>query len=573
MTDSLFDYLEADESHKRKEQRTALRVANKRVKDRFGSFLSVAENFEDHKSRLDLVSDDIQETIQQVVSEYGGDPTSIEASILRSLSGVHKLAPGDDHLPAASDKRNRQYEHIKEDCEKRGKSEDECKELAARTVNKQRAENGETKSHTASVHESRRPKLCPYHSEVVDISLATGDPRAGFDSMAQHAWGGNHCQGEGFEGRCNFKRDMVTQSYWDDKKQQADERRQQRELERERLLEEAPHAPEGEIGDVPEPELVDEPKEINEELAEAPSAVETPEPMGSEMAPAMARAQSMMAAKQAEAPRDGGGAVKTVEVDQGSADDPSPEMNKTRWTPENVKLEDTEMDGSPHPTKEKDILEPIKTDRADNFLDETDSVTEKQELPSANDDGYSTDKNTETIHTDTWGGNNGASPVTRETQSKVAVGEDPMGDPANSDPEAFAQEPQLEPGSTVIVTPKLGPGEGYMRDTEAGAQPWEAHFVGYSADGKAVIDTGPGEYGGLREMDPARLKPKKVFNDHEPTDTRMGEGGPGRGPQPEPPLPGYQSSVDPDKNPIREILEDGFVPQSQVDDAISQYEQ
>ena len=42
-------------------------------------------------------------------------------------------------------KRERQYEHIKESYEERGKSEDKAEELAARTVNKTRSEKGETK--------------------------------------------------------------------------------------------------------------------------------------------------------------------------------------------------------------------------------------------------------------------------------------------------------------------------------------------------------------------------------------------------------------------------------------------
>jgi plasmid stabilization system protein ParE len=47
---------------------------------------------------------------------------------------------------AWSDKRERQYEHIKESYEDRGRSEDKAEELAARTVNKERREHGETKA-------------------------------------------------------------------------------------------------------------------------------------------------------------------------------------------------------------------------------------------------------------------------------------------------------------------------------------------------------------------------------------------------------------------------------------------
>ena len=45
-----------------------------------------------------------------------------------------------------SPKRERQYEHIKEGELDRGRSEDRAEEIAARTVDRQRAEVGETKS-------------------------------------------------------------------------------------------------------------------------------------------------------------------------------------------------------------------------------------------------------------------------------------------------------------------------------------------------------------------------------------------------------------------------------------------
>jgi hypothetical protein len=46
---------------------------------------------------------------------------------------------------AWSDKRERQYEHVKESELKQGRSTKRAKEIAARTVNKERAEKGETK--------------------------------------------------------------------------------------------------------------------------------------------------------------------------------------------------------------------------------------------------------------------------------------------------------------------------------------------------------------------------------------------------------------------------------------------
>ncbi|MGH3129829.1 MAG: plasmid stabilization protein [Gaiellaceae bacterium] len=43
-------------------------------------------------------------------------------------------------------KRERQYEHIKDSLEDRGDSEDKAEEIAARTVNKERARAGEAKT-------------------------------------------------------------------------------------------------------------------------------------------------------------------------------------------------------------------------------------------------------------------------------------------------------------------------------------------------------------------------------------------------------------------------------------------
>jgi hypothetical protein len=51
---------------------------------------------------------------------------------------------------AWSDKRERQYDHIKSGLEERGESEDVAEEIAARTVNKERARSGEARQHGAT---------------------------------------------------------------------------------------------------------------------------------------------------------------------------------------------------------------------------------------------------------------------------------------------------------------------------------------------------------------------------------------------------------------------------------------
>ena len=45
-----------------------------------------------------------------------------------------------------TDKRERQYEHIKESEKESGRSDERAEEIAARTVNKRRKKAGETKS-------------------------------------------------------------------------------------------------------------------------------------------------------------------------------------------------------------------------------------------------------------------------------------------------------------------------------------------------------------------------------------------------------------------------------------------
>ena len=64
---------------------------------------------------------------------------------------------------AWSKKRERQYEHIKEGLEDRGRDEDTAEEIAARTVNKERARSGEadqkSRTSTDDMSSSRRGGL------------------------------------------------------------------------------------------------------------------------------------------------------------------------------------------------------------------------------------------------------------------------------------------------------------------------------------------------------------------------------------------------------------------------------
>ena len=75
----------------------------------------------------------------------------------------------------SSPKRELQYEHIKESQEKRGASTGRAKEFAARTVNKERARSGESK--TASRTSTKDPKSASQRGGERSHSGAQGPTR------------------------------------------------------------------------------------------------------------------------------------------------------------------------------------------------------------------------------------------------------------------------------------------------------------------------------------------------------------------------------------------------------------
>ncbi|MFB8005791.1 plasmid stabilization protein [Nocardia sp. NPDC056000] len=57
-----------------------------------------------------------------------------------------------------TDKQERQYEHIRDSAEDRGQSEKRAEEIAARTVNKNRARAGQTKTASRTSLEGKSPQ-------------------------------------------------------------------------------------------------------------------------------------------------------------------------------------------------------------------------------------------------------------------------------------------------------------------------------------------------------------------------------------------------------------------------------
>ncbi|HEV2295467.1 MAG TPA: Rho termination factor N-terminal domain-containing protein [Tepidisphaeraceae bacterium] len=82
-------------------------------------------------------------------------------------------------MPSWTKKDERMYEHIKESSKHRGKSEDRAEEIAARTVNKHRREEGRTPNKTTQ---------------------GTGNPREGLEERSKNELY-NIAKDKGIEGR------------------------------------------------------------------------------------------------------------------------------------------------------------------------------------------------------------------------------------------------------------------------------------------------------------------------------------------------------------------------------------
>ncbi|CAN5677057.1 hypothetical protein BH23GEM3_BH23GEM3_05180 [soil metagenome] len=93
-------------------------------------------------------------------------------------------------MPSWSRKDERQYEHIKESTQERGASEDRAAEIAARTVNKHRREEGRTPNRTTQ---------------------GTGNPNRSLDDRSRNELY-NRAKELGIEDRSKMKKDELVQA-------------------------------------------------------------------------------------------------------------------------------------------------------------------------------------------------------------------------------------------------------------------------------------------------------------------------------------------------------------------------
>ncbi|MFE4632346.1 plasmid stabilization protein [Streptomyces sp. NPDC056773] len=99
----------------------------------------------------------------------------------------------------SSAKRERQYEHIKESGEKRGMSEERATEMAARTVNKERARSGESKTASSS---STRGKSAPQRGGENSRSAGSASERTKDDLYRE-------AKKRGIEGRSTMTKQQL----------------------------------------------------------------------------------------------------------------------------------------------------------------------------------------------------------------------------------------------------------------------------------------------------------------------------------------------------------------------------
>jgi hypothetical protein len=308
---SLFQVIAHEDNNDQTKLRQAMALATERVTDRFGAFVRQG-SVDDQAARFSLVEEDLKAVVAAACEQVG----------YHDVSGVY-----------------------------------------AAIANNFITGDATPQLRTASVrHEARKPKMCPYHSEVTDISLAQGEPQAGFNAMAQHAWGEKHCQGEGYKGdKCKFKPAMTTQSYWDERAETLEQRRQERaEREEQEALqaeqENVNELPEfGPDNDTPAEAEVDVPgvedTSVGESVPEAAPATEIP---------------MSMAAKTASPTTGLGG--------------PVPTMDKRKWTPKTVPAPPNVDSDGPNPTRRKDIIAPIVPKNEGRLTEIGEGVTEHQDV-------------------------------------------------------------------------------------------------------------------------------------------------------------------------------------------------
>lgn len=406
---SVFDVLAADDRDERLAFRKAAAVTQARVENVYGTWVR------QDPSRLSFVEDEIRAIAAQAAEEFGVKDSTTIADVVLGAGWEKDADCGKDHDKKGDDN-----------------GEDEPKSDKLPWNKKDDGDDDDDDKKESSIHEARKPKMCPFHKDVVDISLNAGDPTAGYTAMAQH-WGGDrHCEGGGYEGgKCNFKAPMTTQAFWDQKAEKAEEKRQQRleQQENETIVEPTLDNTTEQIEDISPVEEIT-PETEGAEIIDFPS--NEPSAVGEGYEEPMA-----IAAKVAnngtcsncgkELGNDTGtyckscgekkSSTKTAEDPLGGNGTPSPKIDKRLWTPKTVPALKGLDEASPNPSERIDPTQAIEYEKSNKSeLQNIDGGNTKREsLPSSDNAGFSSGGEIPP-HTDTFGNKNQADPVTASAE-------------------------------------------------------------------------------------------------------------------------------------------------------------
>jgi hypothetical protein len=194
---------------------------------------------------------DPQENTTQAVDITGrdSDPDTADTNSFEGLNGPEVLdknvtdeggAEGPHALEAANllapylMKWNASPQSAKDDPIVRALDEQLAKQFPDRYQRKIKSSVEEREEYMEKVA-ARKPKMCPFHSDLVDYALELGDPAAATSALSRHMYSPNSCKG-GWEGndprkptKCRFKPQMIKQEYWDAKEAEAEQRKLLRE--------------------------------------------------------------------------------------------------------------------------------------------------------------------------------------------------------------------------------------------------------------------------------------------------------------------------------------------------------
>lgn len=394
----LFEHIAQFDDGQRVAGRQAAAVAQKRISDRFGSYLGLSKDSEERTARLGFIEDDLRQIVADVAEEYNADIENLQDAIDEHLKGEgvtdlngdleeapsavgHKSAGGHasdcdcgfcqnkGNLPGSDSDSDDDGDEDNESEAKESSASDPLAKTAVGGPEQYPAEQGATCDNCgAPVEHKANDYPCPNCGQPT-LNVHPG-LQQGLDSLI----------GLG----STKESDVVDPTY----------------------LSEAP-APEHHhpgVNEVPCPDcggagcpgchgagvIPLDPRQLQE------GGPDTLAPLGLQAS-----------TKTAEADRDGGGAVTREKLPKGDGEsigtEPSPKIDKKQWKPNalnsdgNLEVIDSEQAGSPVPTETQDIADGAEYEsqgeEGDGFLDGTDSVTEQQTLPTADESGQSTERN------------------------------------------------------------------------------------------------------------------------------------------------------------------------------------